>query len=65
MGLNVKNYRKAVIAVSGGLVLVATAVAESVADGSIDLTEIVTVITAVAVAVGVYEIRNEEEEKEA
>ena len=60
MGLNVKKYRKATIAVTGGLVLVATAVAEAVADGSIDLTEVVTIVTAIAVAVGVYEIPNEE-----
>jgi hypothetical protein len=59
MGLDVKKYRKAIVAVAGGVVLVATAVAEAVADGSIDLTEVVTIVTAIAVAIGVYEIPNE------
>jgi hypothetical protein len=60
MGLNISKYRKAIVAVTGGVVLVTTAISNAVADGSIDLTEVVTIVTAVAVAVGVYEIPNEE-----
>ena len=59
MGFDVAKYRKAIVAVAGGTVLVATAVAEAVSDGSINLTEVVTIITAIAVAVGVYEMLNE------
>jgi hypothetical protein len=60
MGLNISKYRKAIVAVTGGVVLVTTAISNAVADGSIDLTEVVTIVTAIAVAVGVYEIPNEE-----
>jgi hypothetical protein len=60
MGLNISKYRKAIVAVTGGVVLVTTAISNAVADGSIDLTEVVTIVTAIAIAVGVYEIPNEE-----
>lgn len=55
---NIAPYRKAIVAAIGGLTVIAAAVTEAVQDGYIDFVEIATIVTAVAVAFGVYEVPN-------
>lgn len=51
------KYRKALVAASGVLI----AVGEAIRDGQIDGSEGFTIISAVAIAIGVWGVRNEPE----
>lgn len=57
--VNVAPYRKAIAAAVGGLIVIATAVAEAVADGVFDLSDGLTVAAAIGTVFGVYRATNE------
>lgn len=58
--INVAPYRKAVAAVVAGVTVIASAVGEAVADGSIDATDVVQIVAAVGGVFGVYFLPNDD-----
>lgn len=57
--IDVSRYRKAVVAVVTAVTVIGAAVAEAVADGSLDVADGIQIATVVAGAFGVYRVANE------
>ena len=60
--LNVGPYRKAIAAIVGGIVVVATAIGDAAADGVLDFADGLTIVAAVGTAIGVYGVANKSTE---
>lgn len=65
MRFNVDPYRKAVVAIVGGLVVIATAVGEAVSDGVLDFADGLAIAAAIGTALGVYGVANKPAEETA
>jgi hypothetical protein len=57
--INVAPYRKAVAAVVGAVAVIGAAVGEAIADGQLDLADVIQIAAAVGTVLGVYQATNE------
>lgn len=58
--INVGPYRKLVVAIVTAVTVIGAAVAEAVADGSLDVADVIQIATVAAGAFGVYQVTNDE-----